>query len=117
MESVEIKSSVTVRCTAVTAFDYFVSPILLVQWWPKCATTQAQIGGIVSLEWFDGSKLSTKYSVFEPGLEIAFPFYDELVVIHFEQLSNSTRIRVEHTVPPSNVQFESCSKCITTSSS
>ena len=71
MQTVHIEREL--RATPETAYEYFVDPELLVQWWPSEAQTDPQEGAEYRMFWEGpGVTLRGEYRKVVPGKQLAF---------------------------------------------
>lgn len=87
-----------------TVHDWFVDPVLLVQWWPSEAETDPVVDGRFRLYWDGpGVTLRGEYVEVVPGERLVFTWswdHDELpprrVDIGFQRSDRGTLVTIEH---------------------
>ncbi|HEY0868299.1 MAG TPA: SRPBCC domain-containing protein, partial [Fimbriimonas sp.] len=88
-------------------FEHWVDPVLLVQWWPRVASSDRSLGGAYRFEWPQpGHHLYGNYTAYEPGRRLGFTWtwsHEPATVqplqvdVFFEPLlEDGTRIGIYH---------------------
>ena len=97
----------TVAVAPDVAFNYFVTPTLLAEWWAPQAEVDAQPGGGYVMSWpSQGWHLRGEYTDYAPGERLAFSWrWDHeprlptrLVSVQFEDAPAGTLLRLIHGV-------------------
>jgi uncharacterized protein YndB with AHSA1/START domain len=106
MDTNAIKDSIIVNCSVSRAFEHFTSAQLLRGWWPKYTTLKPEVGGALTMIWFDGGTMQTSFDVFELDRRIGFEFYTERIDVAFAASPTGALISIVHSIPPGESQIE-----------
>ena len=95
-----IRDAIRIEAPPRRVFEALTRADDLKRWWPEDAESEPRVGGRLVLHWSTDNRLETRFSVFVPDREIAYPFYGEHLAFRLTPAGTGTTVAVEHRCGP-----------------
>lgn len=91
-----VEESIVLRVSPDRVFEALTRGDQLARWWPREARTEVRQGGLLTMTWFDGGTMDTRFETVVPGQRVAYPFYGERLEFVLAPHAGGTSLTVKH---------------------